>query len=133
MQVQTAQEDGQEYGQVQRMLGNGRCDLFRWDKTLVSHSWEDAQEGLGEPRRHRARVLARLPGTSPIIVRITEPYTFENDDLDLSWTCCEDEKGDIIVKYTAEEARNLKNYGELPDGTLSMFSIGIKLRFVPGL
>ena len=26
-----------------------------------------------------------------------------------------DEKGDIIVKYTAEEARSLKNYNELPD------------------
>jgi len=27
----------------------------------------------------------------------------------------QDEKGDIIVKYTPEEARNLKTYGELPD------------------
>merc|ERR1719145_523993 len=27
----------------------------------------------------------------------------------------QDEKGDIIVKYTSEEARNLKTYGELPD------------------
>jgi hypothetical protein len=29
----------------------------------------------------------------------------------------QDEKGDIIVKYTADEARNLKTYGELPEGT----------------
>ncbi|CAE7836307.1 EIF1AY [Symbiodinium sp. KB8] len=27
----------------------------------------------------------------------------------------QDEKGDIITKYTAEEARSLKNYGELPE------------------
>lgn len=30
-------------------------------------------------------------------------------------TVRQDEKGDIIVKYTAEEARSLKNYGELPE------------------
>lgn len=27
----------------------------------------------------------------------------------------QDEKCDIIMKYTTEEARNLKAYGELPD------------------
>merc|ERR550519_2564037 len=27
----------------------------------------------------------------------------------------QDEKADVILKYTAEEARNLKTYGELPD------------------
>ena len=32
--------------------------------------------------------------------------------LEAAW---KDEKGDIIVKYTAEEARSLKNYNELPD------------------
>lgn len=31
----------------------------------------------------------------------------------------QDEKGDIIVKYTAEEARSLKNYGELPENVWS--------------
>jgi len=27
----------------------------------------------------------------------------------------QDEKGDIIIKYQPDEARNLKTYGELPD------------------
>jgi len=27
----------------------------------------------------------------------------------------QDEKGDVILKYTSDEARNLKAYGELPD------------------
>ena len=29
----------------------------------------------------------------------------------------QDEKGDIILKYNSDEARDLKNYGELPDNT----------------
>lgn len=27
----------------------------------------------------------------------------------------QDAKGDVILKYTADEARNLKTYGELPE------------------
>ena len=27
----------------------------------------------------------------------------------------QDEKGDVILKYTSDEARNLKAYGELPE------------------
>lgn len=27
----------------------------------------------------------------------------------------QDDKADVIVKYTSDEARNLKSYGELPD------------------
>uniref|UniRef100_H2YSL5 Eukaryotic translation initiation factor 4C n=1 Tax=Ciona savignyi TaxID=51511 RepID=H2YSL5_CIOSA len=29
----------------------------------------------------------------------------------------QDQKADVIMKYNAEEARNLKSYGELPDST----------------
>lgn len=29
--------------------------------------------------------------------------------------CVQDEKADVILKYMADEARNLKQYGELPE------------------
>jgi len=29
----------------------------------------------------------------------------------------QDDKCDILLKYTTEEVRNLKSYGELPEGT----------------
>lgn len=29
--------------------------------------------------------------------------------------CLQDEKADVILKYMADEARNLKQYGELPE------------------
>lgn len=29
--------------------------------------------------------------------------------------CLQDEKADVILKYMADEARNLKAYGELPE------------------
>lgn len=29
----------------------------------------------------------------------------------------QDEKGDIILKYNSDEAKNLKQYGELPENT----------------
>ncbi len=29
----------------------------------------------------------------------------------------QDEKGDIILKYMSDEAKNLKTYGELPENT----------------
>ena len=31
----------------------------------------------------------------------------------------QDAKGDVILKYTADEARNLKTYGELPESGAS--------------
>ncbi|KAJ6953164.1 hypothetical protein NC652_004995 [Populus alba x Populus x berolinensis] len=43
-------KQGQEYAQVLRMLGNGRCDAMciEWDRSVLCHiSREDAQEGIG--------------------------------------------------------------------------------------
>ncbi|CAE8613653.1 unnamed protein product [Polarella glacialis] len=82
-------EDGQEYGQILRMLGNGRCDVQCCDGTKrMCHI-------RGKMRK---KVWCNL-----------------GDIVLVSLRDFQDEKGDIIGKYTADEARNLKAYGELPE------------------
>jgi len=83
-------EDGQEYGQVQRMLGNGRCEVSCFDQT---------------------KRLCHIRGKMRKKV-----WVCQGDIVLVSLRDFQDEKGDIIVKYTADEARNLKTYGELPEG-----------------
>merc|ERR1739838_257692 len=82
-------EDGQEYGQVQRMLGNGRCEVSCFD---------------GTKRMCHIRGKMRK-----------KVWVNQGDIVLVSLRDFQDEKGDIIVKYTSEEARNLKTYGELPE------------------
>mmetsp|Transcript_37585 Transcript_37585/g.59449 ORF Transcript_37585/g.59449 Transcript_37585/m.59449 type:complete len:143 (-) Transcript_37585:122-550(-) len=84
-------EDGQEYGQVQRMLGNGRCEVLCFDST---------------------KRLCHIRGKMRKKVWVNQ-----GDIVLVSLRDFQDEKGDIIVKYSAEEARNLVTYGELPEGT----------------
>jgi len=83
-------EDGQEYGQVLRMLGNGRCEVSCFDGT---------------------KRLCHIRGKMRKKVWVNQ-----GDIVLVSLRDFQDEKGDIIVKYTPEEARNLKTYGELPEG-----------------
>ncbi|RPA79012.1 nucleic acid-binding protein [Ascobolus immersus RN42] len=82
-------EDGQEYAQVVKMLGNGRLEAMCFD---------------GEKR------LAHIRGKLRKKVWINQ-----GDIILLSLRDYQDEKGDVILKYTADEARNLKAYGELPE------------------
>ncbi|QSL66584.1 hypothetical protein MERGE_000966 [Pneumocystis wakefieldiae] len=84
-------EDGQEYAQVTKMLGNGRLEAMCFD---------------GEKR------LAHIRGKLRKKVWINT-----GDIILLSLREYQDKKGDVILKYTADEARDLKNYGELPENT----------------
>ena len=81
-------EDGQEYAQVLRMLGDGRLALSCYDGV--------ARTGLirGTMRR---RVWINTGDI--VLIGLRE---FQAD------------KADVIHKYTTEEARNLQAYGELP-------------------
>lgn len=45
----------------------------------------------------------------------TQVWINQGDIILISLRDFQDEKADVIVKYTSEEARNLKTYGELPD------------------
>lgn len=71
------------------MLGNGRLEAACFD---------------GEKR------LAHIRGKLRKKVWINQ-----GDIILLSLREFQDEKGDVILKYSADEARNLKAYGELPE------------------
>lgn len=82
-------EDGQEYAQVLKMLGNGRLQAYCFD---------------GENRLCHIRGKLRRRvwiNTGDIILVGLRDY--------------QDNKADVILKYKADEARNLKTYGELPE------------------
>lgn len=80
---------GQEYAQVVRMLGNGRCECFCFD-------------GVTRLGHIRGKMRKKVWITAGDIVLVGK-RDFQ------------DEKVDIVHKYTADEARNLKQYGELPE------------------
>ena len=82
-------EDGQEYAQVTKMLGNGRLEAFCFD---------------GETR------LCHIRG------KLRKKVWINNGDIVLvGLRDYQDAKADVIMKYNSEEARSLKTYGELPD------------------
>ncbi|PQE21245.1 translation initiation factor eIF-1A protein [Rutstroemia sp. NJR-2017a WRK4] len=82
-------EEGQEYAQVLKMLGNGRLEALCFD---------------GSKR------LAHIRGKLRKKVWINQ-----GDIILLSLRDYQDEKGDVILKYSSDEARALKAYRELPD------------------
>ncbi|OAE30721.1 hypothetical protein AXG93_402s1340 [Marchantia polymorpha subsp. ruderalis] len=82
-------EDGQEYAQVLRMLGNGRCEALCIDGTKrLCHI---------RGKMHKKVWIA----SGDIILVGLRDY--------------QDDKADVILKYQPDEARLLKAYGELPD------------------
>ncbi|KAI9625348.1 hypothetical protein H4Q26_016371 [Puccinia striiformis f. sp. tritici PST-130] len=83
-------EDGQEYAQVTKMLGNGRLEAMCFD---------------GEKR------LAHIRGKMRKKVSMDQSRRYHSD----LPTRFQDDKADVIQKYTTDEARNLKAYGELPE------------------
>ncbi|KAK7389869.1 hypothetical protein VNO78_25165 [Psophocarpus tetragonolobus] len=84
-------EDGQEYAQVLRMLGNGRCEAMCIDGT---------------------KRLCHIRGKMHKKVWIAA-----GDIILLGLRDYQDDKADVILKYLPDEARLLKAYGELPDTT----------------
>ncbi|KAK7969372.1 eukaryotic translation initiation factor 1A [Apiospora saccharicola] len=85
----TFKEDGQEYAQVVKMLGNGRLEAYCFDGT---------------------KRLAHIRG------KLRKKVWINNGDIILlSLRDYQDDKGDVILKYNADEARSLKSYGELPE------------------
>merc|ERR1711988_1282957 len=85
----TFKEDGQEYAQVTRMLGNGRLEAFCFD-------------GVNRLCHIRGKLRKRVwIGVGDIVLLGVREF--------------QDQKADIILKYDGDEARSLKTYGELPD------------------
>jgi len=82
-------EEGQEYAQVLRMLGNGRLSAYCFDGTT-----------------RMAHIRGKLR---------KKVWVNQGDIILLSIRDFQDEKGDVILKYNSDEARSLKAYGELPE------------------
>merc|ERR1712205_138371 len=82
-------EDGQEYAQVLTMLGGGR---------LEAQCFDGIKRLCGIRGKMRKRV-----------------WISQGDIVLVGLRDFQDEKADVILKYSADEARNLKAYGELPE------------------
>lgn len=82
-------DDGQEYAKVLRMLGNSRCEV-------------QCMDGIAR--------LAHIRGKMKNTVWINI-----DDYVLVGLRNFQDEKCDIIQKYTDEEVRALRAYGELSD------------------
>jgi len=82
-------EDGQEYAQVTKMLGNGRLEAlcFTDGKKRLCHI--------------RGKLRKKV-------------WINQGDVILLGLRDYQDEKADVILKYNTDEARNLKSYGEIP-------------------
>ena len=82
-------EDGQEYARVERMLGNGRCEVICFDGVKrLAHI------------RGKMRKKVWVAAADIVLVGLRD---------------YQDAKCDVILKYNADEARQLKAYGEIPD------------------
>lgn len=82
-------EDGQEYAQVSKMLGNGRLNAICFDGVIR---------------------LCHIRGKLRKKVWINQ-----GDIVLIGLRDYQDAKADVILKYNSDEARNLKTYGELPE------------------
>jgi translation initiation factor 1A len=82
-------EDGQEYAQVIKMLGNGRLEAMCFD---------------GVKRLCHIRGKLRKKG-----------WINQSDIILVGLRDYQDARADVILKYSADEARNLKSYGEFPE------------------
>ena len=82
-------EDGQEYAQATKMLGNGRLEAICFDGvTRLCHI------------RGKLRKKVWINQSDIVLIGLRD---------------FQDAKADVILKYSADEARNLKSYGEFPD------------------
>ncbi|XP_028412105.1 eukaryotic translation initiation factor 1A, Y-chromosomal-like isoform X1 [Dendronephthya gigantea] len=82
-------EDGQEYAQVTKMLGNGRLEALCFDGTTrLCHI------------RGKLRKKVWINAGDIILLGLRD---------------FQDNKADVILRYNPDEAMSLRAYGELPD------------------
>jgi translation initiation factor 1A len=133
-----------EYAKVLRMLGNGRLEAYCFDgktrqchirgkmrkkvrrarhRSLLARSREHPLR-VGEPPRLHA---PHCPGVAPRLIALAclprpaprlQVWVGAGDIILVSLRDYQDDKGDVILKYTADEARQLKSVGELPESTV---------------
>lgn len=86
-----AKEPGQEYGKVVKMLGNGRLTAYCYD-------------GVTRMCRIRGKMLKQV-------------WVAAGDLVLVSLRDFQDAKGDIILKYTPEEVREMRARKWVPEST----------------
>jgi translation initiation factor 1A len=93
-------EEGQEYAQAGRMLGNGRLEAICFDgQTRMAHI--------------RGKLLKRVwISTGDIILVALRDF--------------QEGKVDVIHKYSNDQARKLKNMGELPGNTKLTIDVALE-------
>lgn len=82
-------EDGQEYAQVTKMLGNGHLEAMCFD-------------GVKRLCHIRGKLRKKV-------------WINQSDIILIGLRDYQDSRADVIMKYSSDEARNLKAYGELPE------------------
>jgi len=92
-------EDGQEYAQVTKMLGNGRLEAYCFD-------------GVSRLCHIRGKLRKRV-------------WIQQGDIVLIGLREFQDQKADVILKYDNEEARSLKAYGELPENVQINVDVGL--------
>ena len=94
-------EDEQEYAQVTKILGNCRVEAYCFDgQTRLCHV------------RGKFRKKVWINRDDIILVGLRD---------------YQDDKADVIHKYTTDEARQLKTYGELPEKGLLIFRLVVSV------
>ncbi|CCE82890.1 Piso0_002646 [Millerozyma farinosa CBS 7064] len=82
-------EEGQEYAQITKMLGNGRLEVSCFD-------------GIKRMGHIRGKLRKKV-------------WMGQGDIILVSLRDFQDDQCDVVHKYNSDEARTLKNVGELPD------------------
>lgn len=82
-------EEGQEYAQITKMLGNGRIEVSCFD-------------GVKRMGHIRGKLRKKV-------------WMGQGDIILVSLRDFQDDQCDVVHKYNSDEARTLKNVGELPD------------------
>uniref|UniRef100_A0A182STD3 Eukaryotic translation initiation factor 4C n=1 Tax=Anopheles maculatus TaxID=74869 RepID=A0A182STD3_9DIPT len=97
-------EDEQEYAQVTKMLGNGRLEAMCFDGVKrLCHI------------RGKLRKKVSLERMRKLVVMVVVVWINQGDIILIGLRDYQDSKADVILKYTPDEARNLKTYGEFPE------------------
>ncbi len=95
------------------MLGNGRVKAKLFDddddKSKGDGDGDEKTEHAGDKRKDKEPLTAHIRGTMRKKIWINQ-----GDIILVSLRDFQKDKGDVILKYSADEARSLKAYGELP-------------------
>ncbi|XP_051968968.1 eukaryotic translation initiation factor 1A, X-chromosomal-like isoform X1 [Xyrauchen texanus] len=102
-------EDGQEYAQVIKMLGNGRLEAMCFDGVKrLCHIRGKLRKKWALYIFFTAQVVNKFSCLFKIWINTSDIILVGLRDY-------QDNKADVILKYNADEARSLKAYGELPE------------------